>query len=420
MSRQESYKVTIFREWLTSKGGSIDPNVAFDPVPSGFNVIARDKIAQNTSIVSCPFSLAVTPELARQALVAIFQGTEILQGWNERQLVCTYISLHWVYGDTSLPPELEHRPYIDILPDPSQLRTSTYFTNEELEAFRGTNLHGATIDRINLWQTEWEACVKDIRSLFTSVAEKYLFEYYQRAATYLSSRAFPSTLLSKQPSLISQPDSYPVLLPGVDSLNHARGQPVSWVVSHPEVAGSPEGEAQPSISLVIHTETPAGAELFNNYGLKPNSELILGYGFTLHNNPDDTIVLKIGGPQNPNSTGQGKWEVGMNARGMEPVWEAVKVAVKAMNAEMDEDPGDVEPYEEELWASELLTEMAEGLLSRLPSASSSPTSIRPEVRTMLQHYVEGQRDILTSLVQFAKDKEESAIEEARGQGIELV
>ena len=294
----------------------------------------------------------------------------------------------------SLPPDFKHGPYIDILPDPLQLRTSVYFTANELEAFRGTNLYGATLDRINMWKAEWEECVRDLQAHHSSLCSRYTFEDYKRAATYLSSRAFPSTLLSKNPSLISQPDSYPVLLPAVDSLNHARAQPVSWVVSHPDPEQFSSAQPEPSISLVLHNETPAGAELFNNYGLKPNSELILGYGFTLPDNPDDTIVLKIGGGMEPQASDQSKWEVGRNARGIEPVWEAVKAVVTAQSGNegsaddtIDQSEDVPEPYEIELWATEVLTEMVEALLSHLPTDTQDAEGIRLEVRTMLVHYV---------------------------------
>ena len=69
-------------------------------VSSGFNVVAKDAIGTDTSIISCPFSLAITPGLARQALIAVFEQAETLVGWNERQLVCTYISMHWVLNDS--------------------------------------------------------------------------------------------------------------------------------------------------------------------------------------------------------------------------------------------------------------------------------------------------------------------------------
>lgn len=37
-----------------------------------------------------------------------------------------------------------------------------------------------------------------------------------------------------------------------------------------------------------------GYEVFNNYGAKPNDELLLGYGFVLPGNPEDFVSLKMG------------------------------------------------------------------------------------------------------------------------------
>jgi hypothetical protein len=46
--------------------------------------------------------------------------------------------------------------------------------------------------------------------------------------------------------------------------------------------------------------------VFNNYGPKSNEELLLGYGFTLPNNPDDVVTLKLGARRPPrgNSVGE--------------------------------------------------------------------------------------------------------------------
>lgn len=191
----------------------------------------------------------------------------------------------------------------------------------------------------------------------------------------MSSRAFPSTLLSTTPSLLSNASSYPVLLPGVDALNHARGQPVTWQVSSP-AAHTAESAA---VSLVLHTPTAAGGELFNNYGPKPNAELILAYGFSLADNPDDTIVLKIAGLA-------GKWEVGRDAQGTEGVWEEVKRVIGAGDEEWS--------VEDELYAVESLVRMVEDLLGRLPTPGREEGHddgfVRAEVALMLHHYVEGQ------------------------------
>ncbi|KAG1894923.1 uncharacterized protein F5891DRAFT_700163 [Suillus fuscotomentosus] len=53
--------------------------------------------------------------------------------------------------------------------------------------------------------------------------------------THLLTRAFPSTLLSRSPTLQTTSSTYPFMLPGVDVLSHSRGQPVSCCTSYPEV-----------------------------------------------------------------------------------------------------------------------------------------------------------------------------------------
>ncbi|KAG6817890.1 hypothetical protein H0H87_001722 [Tephrocybe sp. NHM501043] len=230
-------------------------------------------------------------------------------------------------------------------------------------------------------------------------------EFYLTASTYLSSRAFPSSLLSRTPTLLSSPDTKPVLLPGIDSLNHGRKEPVSWVVTYPEA--SAHSSNSPKISLVLHRPSTQGQELLNNYGAKPNSELILGYGFALEQNPDDTIVLKIGG------TNGKKWEIGRSAQGAEGLWNEVLSSVQ-QSAESSN-------YEDQLDAAGALLDMLQALIDRLPpQKDNQKVEMRPEVALMLNSYVEGQRDILESLIDFAHEKERLAVEQARMEGIEIV
>ena len=59
---------------------------------------------------------------------------------------------------------LVHTTYLDTLPTWEQLRTPLQFTSSELDIFKGTNLHGAALDRDRLWKTEWNACQSLIAS----------------------------------------------------------------------------------------------------------------------------------------------------------------------------------------------------------------------------------------------------------------
>jgi hypothetical protein len=168
-----------------------------------------------------------------------------------------------------------------------------------------------------------------------------------------------------------------------------------------------------SISLVTHGASKAGAEIFNNYGAKPNSELLLGYGFTLRANPDDTIVLKVGG-RGAGASARGaagqQHEVGRGARGAESVWGMVLDAMKAAarGDEGDEDSEEEVPdWQIVLESADVLRTMTESLLEHLPGVPEleNPRRAREEVAEMIGDYVSGQREVLQDLLRYANDRE---------------
>ena len=210
-------------------------------------------------------------------------------------------------------------------------------------------------------------------------------ERYLTASTYISSRAFPSSI--RYSTLKSEDGSYPILLPGVDSFNHQRGTAVSWVTSSSPV---------PDIALILHNPNSAGSELFNNYGPKPNSELILGYGFAIEDNPSDTIVLQIGvGGLAEKSTAppiEGKkLEVGREGAGAEAVWNEIMLLVDFYASGKSEGGSEeTSGYEDQLEGAGMLGDMVIALLDRLPRQRIVPNDMRSNVRQMLEWYLEGQ------------------------------
>ncbi|KAI0298840.1 hypothetical protein BC826DRAFT_1090616 [Russula brevipes] len=424
----EPRNAQLFKEWLASHGGSFHPAVRYSPgrFSSGLSILASEAIEPDATIVTCPFSIIITPLLSKGALLPILQDASVLGRWTERQLIIVYLCFHWITGP-EIHETLIHSPYLDTLPLPSQLRTPLHFTKEETDALRGTNVYGATLDRRRVWEAEWEQCRADVSAINAEWGDGLTWERFLTASTYLSSRAFPSTLLSPSPTLVQRPDSHPVLIPGVDALNHARGQPVSWVVSScasapppappPAAADAGESGGCASISLVTHGASKAGAEIFNNYGAKPNSELLLGYGFTLRANPDDTIVLKVGGR---GAVGQQQHEVGRGARGAESVWGTVLDAVKAAAARGDEgdDDSEVPDWQIVLEGADVLRAMTESLLEHLPGVPEleNPRPPREEVAGMIGDYISGQREVLQDLLGYANDREMGGVAMARREG----
>lgn len=63
---------------------------------TGHTVITVDALEPETTIVTCPFSLVITPNLSRTALLTLLQNETIISNWSERQLICAYICFHWI------------------------------------------------------------------------------------------------------------------------------------------------------------------------------------------------------------------------------------------------------------------------------------------------------------------------------------
>ena len=79
--------------------GCVIRTAAFIPMrigPSGLSIVASDAIKPDATIVTCPFSLIITPLLSKGALFPLLQDPSILERWSERQLIIVYICFHWI------------------------------------------------------------------------------------------------------------------------------------------------------------------------------------------------------------------------------------------------------------------------------------------------------------------------------------
>lgn len=124
---------------------------------------------------------------------------------------------------------------------------------------------------------------------------------YLLASTYITSRSFPSSLLHSPECITTAvgggdasavtPDSYPIMIPGIDLLNHQRAQPVTWTPGQSE---STTTTTSSHVGFAVRRSINEGEEVFNNYGPKGNEELLLAYGFVIPSNPSSTCSVKLG------------------------------------------------------------------------------------------------------------------------------
>jgi hypothetical protein len=83
----------------------------FAPDVSGTSVITTEDMPSDCQVASCPFTLAITPQSSKDALLALSKPSndngDHLEAFTERELICTYIVTHWILEDDPDNAELK-------------------------------------------------------------------------------------------------------------------------------------------------------------------------------------------------------------------------------------------------------------------------------------------------------------------------
>ncbi len=176
--------------------------------------------------------------------------------------------------------------YIDTLPQPEHASrlTPPFWPREDAELLGGTNA-GVALDEIRHSAAgEFKTARKLLAETGFPGWQGYSRPLYNWAYAVFASRSFrPSQVLSDREvrELSARDgavgvDDFSMLLPLLDIPNHSPIARVAW-----DVASS-----RGAVQLRTADAYAAGQQIFNNYGLKTNSELLVGYGFILPETQD--------------------------------------------------------------------------------------------------------------------------------------
>lgn len=172
------------------------------------------------------------------------------------------------------------KSYINNLPELNEIHSPLSFKKESFYVFENTDLKYSIIEKnLNLLKIE-----------FSKISNKnnlILFNDFLWAHLIITSRAFPYKIINPNAN------SYDVmLLPIIDLFNHKTNSKVKW-------SSNSNGDFKLSIleipnkNLNSNLNSNSKFEIFNNYGPKGNSELLIGYGFVIENNEFDTLQLSL-------------------------------------------------------------------------------------------------------------------------------
>lgn len=291
-------RISTLVKWATSQGASLHPSVeVYDDPITGFSFRVKEGSPTLESwdrIVSLPSTLTLSYLNAVQDESAPFRGAFMAQ---TPPHVIGRFFLMWQYllGEAS-----PWWAYIQALPQPDveegSWQLAPFWPAEDAELLEGTNV-----------EVGLEKIRRDVRNEYSRAAELFaagLAEgegeragrittgLYQWAYCVFSSRSFrpslviPETEQGRLPQGVKM-DDFSVLLPLFDIGNHDMTLDVKWDVIIPPTNGADaatNGTSSSPLStceLRVGRAFQPGQQVFNNYSMKTNAELLLGYGFML-------------------------------------------------------------------------------------------------------------------------------------------
>ncbi|KAK6198608.1 uncharacterized protein RJT21DRAFT_122193 [Scheffersomyces amazonensis] len=310
-----SDRVTKLVEWSTLNGAKLSSNLEIKPVADGnigvfyHDVQAANEEEDDDGQIKLPLNLVITLQTAIESFSKLDNLTsyqEITQKTsNINSLLKLYLARERQINDSFFSP------YIQLLPTLFQINSPYTWKSSDKELLKGTNLGNSLPENIQQLVEEWWQIINLIPDTVAKPTEhfinmKFYYEYkfyknedfdkyfeqeaskvenwtsfpnYLWASLILKSRSFPTYLLKESIKRDIKQDEA-MLLPLVDLLNHDPKAKVNWLVD--------------SNSFTFKSDNPTfGDQLYNNYGMKGNEELLLAYGFALENNIADSVALKI-------------------------------------------------------------------------------------------------------------------------------
>ena len=293
---QNKLLIQNLMQWASSYQAYLHPDVEIydDPV-TGLSFKAVKNIPLSSKLVTCPFQISLSYLNAIQTCSYFLHHqlesfpTEFMEslGEDDPNIVGHFFLMQqYLLGDKSF-----WWPYIRLLPQPDQperLGIPIWWPAADQRFLDGTNADPPIKKRKEMWMAEWDKGISILRK-HLSDWETFNYNLYQWAATIFGTRSFRASLIIPEEVVGTDAkvlnhvmkDRFSILLPVLDIGNHNGIKQVDWK------------RDSAHFGLWNRRSITEGSQIFNFYGDKSNSELLVGYGFTISNREKDTVNLQL-------------------------------------------------------------------------------------------------------------------------------
>lgn len=276
-------RIATLVEWATRHGASLhsDVDVYQDP-ETGFSFrvkpTATSPLVPWEPVVTLPTKLslsyinALQPEgSSRPAFQQDFLSKtppHVVGRW--------FLAKQYLLGEESF-----WWPYIQALPQPKDIEEwalPPFWPDDDAELLEGTNVEVGLEKMRGDVKKEYSDAAELLKLYGDEKDKAVTMKLYQWSYCIFSSRSFRPSLVLSEKEQQSLPqgvsiDDFSVLLPLFDIGNHDMTADVRWDLQ--------QGGGQNTCELKVGKEFKQGQQVYNNYSMKTNAELLLGYGFMI-------------------------------------------------------------------------------------------------------------------------------------------
>ena len=235
-------------------------------------IFTSQSLENHTILLTIPFNSLLSINSIISENIEIFQS--ILTLWREDDILAILL-LYEKYFKKENSKWFVHIQYL-----PSNYHSIINFTDEELKEIKGSNLYDLTINWKAQIQSDFYLIYQNCYELFQLIGGCSWLTY----ETYLWALC---TIWSRFVTVNKNNTSYRCMVPFFDMLNHSNFSSVGHFYD----------ETSDCLNLTTITSLSQSNEITLSYGKLSNTKLMMLYGFTLLENPYNSIELFINLPK---------------------------------------------------------------------------------------------------------------------------
>ncbi|KAF3765777.1 SET domain-containing protein, partial [Cryphonectria parasitica EP155] len=301
MKEVDKKRFSALLSWANLHGASLHPALEiYKDDLTGFSIRFKSDLSQDAANLKPGDEILICPLKASLSYLNAITGGPLVSTPSEQ----TDTSSSFPSGFNDLPPHVIGRfflmkeflagkssfwyPYITTLPQPDVLSTWSlppFWPEDDAEFLECTNT-GISAQAIrDQLKKEFKEARKALKDAGCEDWRDYTRTLHDWAFSIFASRSFrPSLVIPKALRDAALPkgvaiDDFSILLPVFDIINHSPRAQVRWLVDD-------ESSVAHTCRFQSFDTYQPGDQIFNSYGKKTNSELLLSYGFILPETDD--------------------------------------------------------------------------------------------------------------------------------------